>query len=204
MRTCEGRVSSLAELEALYGATPEGATRKVADHLTPPYRRMMEAAPFVALATGGEGGFDCSPRGDRGQVAFALDERTVAVPDRRGNNRLDTLRNIVTDGRIAALFLLPGCNETLRLNGRAWLSTEERLCERFAVDGKRPVTVIVIEIAEVYFQCARALMRSDLWNARLDRAGLPSAGEMTKSAWGAFDAETYDAALPARQAATLY
>ena len=128
----------------------------------------------------------------------------MVILDRRGNNRLDTLRNIVADSHIAALFLLPGCNETLRLNGRAWLSTDGELRTRFAVDGKEPVTVIVIEIAEVYFQCARALMRSDLWNVRVDRASLPSAGEMTKSAWDAFDAESYDAALPARQRATLY
>lgn len=203
MRTCD-RVGSIAELEAIYGPTPEGAKRKVADHLTPAYQRMLEAAPFVALATGSAEGFDCSPRGDRGQVAFVLNDRTVAVPDRRGNNRLDTLRNIVTDGRIAALFLLPGCLETLRLNGRAWLSADEGLRDSYAVDGKRPATVIVIEITEVYFQCARALMRSALWDVRVDRTALPTAGEMTRSAWEAFDAESYDAALPARQEATLY
>ena len=203
MPTCE-RVGSIAELEALYGTPPEAALRKVADRLTPAYARMLEAAPFVALATGGADGFDCSPRGDRGQVAFALDERRLAIPDRRGNNRLDTLRNIVADGRVAALFLLPGCDETLRVNGRAHLTTHAALRERFTVDGRAPVTIIVIEIVEVYFQCARALLRSDLWNARVDRAALPSAGEMAKSAWGAFDAEGYDAALPARQATTLY
>ena len=196
------RIDTLDELRALYGAPPRGAILKVADRLTPAYRRMMEAAPFTALATVGPDGMDCSPRGDRGQVAFALDERRIAIPDRRGNNRLDTLENIVLDGRIACLFLVPGCNECLRIAGRAHLTT--KLCERFAVDGKRPATVIVVEIHAVYFQCARALIRSNLWNARVDRALLPTAGEMTASVDPHFDAAPYDAALPARQRETLY
>ena len=198
------RIETLDDLCALYGEAPEGAIMKVTDRLTPGYRALVEAAPLVVLATGDADGFDCSPRGDPGQVAFVQDEQTLVVPDRRGNNRLDTLRNIVADGRIAALFLIPGCNETLRINGRAHLSTEPTLLERHAMHGKRPVCCIVIELAEVYFQCARALIRSDLWNARVDRATLPKAGELTAMANPSFDAGPYDAALRERQLRTLY
>ena len=130
----------------------------------------------------------------------------MAIPDRRGNNRLDTLRNLIEDPRCAVLFLLPGVNECVRINGSAEVTIDPGLITRFTHDGKAPVTIIKITINEVYFQCARAIIRSNLWdaNARLDRTTLPSAGEMTKSAYREFDAESYDAALPARQAKTLY
>lgn len=135
-----------------------------------------------------------------------LDERTVAIPDRRGNNRLDTLRNIVRDGRIALLFLIPGLNETLRINGTAHLSTQPELLASFAVDGKPPVTAIVVRIETMYFQCARALKRAQLWDpeAQIERDALPSAGQLARSVIAGFDADGYDAALEERQAETLY
>jgi uncharacterized protein len=199
-------VNAIAELEALYGEVPPNALSKEVAHLTPEYRRLLEASPFCSVATTGPGGLDCSPRGDAAGFVRVLDDKTVAFPDRRGNNRLDTLRNIVQDPRIALLFLIPGVNETLRINGHAVVTTEPGLLQSFAVDGKPPKTVVIVTIGSVYFQCARALVRSHLWDAarHVPRSSLPTAGEMSRGADPSFDAEPYDAALPARQAATLY
>ena len=200
-------VTSLEALEALYGTVNRNSLAKEAARLTPAYRRWIEVAPFFAIASGGPGGLDCSPRGDaRGQLFRVLDDRTLAIPDRRGNNRLDTLKNILADPRVALLFLNPGINETLRINGRARITTDPELIEGFAVGDKRPATVVVVEIDAVYFQCARALARAKLWvpKARVRPGEVPTAGQMTKGAQPDFDAESYDAALPARQKATLY
>jgi hypothetical protein len=199
-------IATLAQLEARYGAVNENSLRKELPSLSVPYRRLVEAAPFFAVATSGPGGLDCSPRGDPAGCVQVLDAQTIAFADRRGNNRLDTLRNLVVDPRIALLFLIPGVNETLRINGRAVLSIEPDLLDRFAHAGQAPACVVVVGIEAVYFQCARALIRSDLWNPnqRTDRAALPTAGEMTKAAAPDFDAATYDAELPNRQRATLY
>jgi uncharacterized protein len=199
-------ITSLAELEALYGEINPVSLRKELPRLTPEYRRMVEAAPFCAVATTGPGGLDCSPRGDGPGFVHVLDERTVALPDRRGNNRLDTLRNVVVDPKIALLFMIPGVNETLRINGRAVLSVAPDLIGRFAVAGTLPKSVIVVSIDSVYFQCARALIRSGLWDpaTRVERHTLPTAGQMTKAADASFDADSYDAALAERQKATLY
>ena len=200
------RVSDIPALEALYGEPSAPSLRKVSPVLTPAYQAMIEASPMFALATTGPGGLDCSPRGDAGQAAFVLDEKRVAVPDRRGNNRLDSLRNIVEDPRVALLFFVPGVHECVRINGTAHLTIDPGLIERFTIAGKAPATVIVVEISELYFQCARALIRSSVWEPakRRDRKALPSAGEMTRSAFAEFNAESYDAALPDRQAKTLY
>lgn len=200
-------IANLAELEALYGTPGATSLTKETVRLTAEYRRWIAAAPFLAIATSGPGGLDCSPRGDAtGQLLHVLDDATIAIPDRRGNNRLDTLRNLVGDPRVALLFLAPGINETLRINGRAVISTDPALIGRFGVGGKMPATVIVVTIGQVYFQCARALVRSRLWDtaAHVDPALVPTPGEMVRSADTAFDADAYDAALPARQAATLY
>ncbi len=200
-------VTDLADLEALYGEVNPNSLAKETPLLTPAYRTWIEAAPFLVLATAGPGGLDCSPRGDtRGQLFVIQDDATLLLPDRRGNNRLDSLRNIVADPRVAMLFLNPGIDETLRVNGRAMISTDPALKDRFAVDGKLPQTVLVISIAAVYFQCARALIRSRLWDpdARWDKSRVPTAGGMTRAATPSFDAASYDAALPARQRATLY
>src|SRR5262249_10523276 len=143
---------------------------KEVQRLTPEYRRWIEAAPFLALATIGPAGLDCSPRGDpAGELLHILDSKTLVIPDRRGNNRLDTLRNIVADPRVALLFLIPGADETLRVNGRAVISTDPALITRFTRNGKPPATVLIVTIESVYFQCARALKRAQLWTSTEDR-----------------------------------
>jgi uncharacterized protein len=199
-------ITRIAELEALYGEVNGNSLRKEVSHLTPAYRRLLDASPFCAVATSGTGGLDCSPRGDPAGFIRVLDDTTIGFADRRSNNRLDTLRNIVEDPRIALLFLIPGVNETLRINGRAVVSTDPALLPSFAMQGAAPKTVVIVTIASVYFQCARALVRSALWDItrHATRADLPSAGEMSRGADPTFEAEAYDAALPARQAATLY
>lgn len=205
-----GFISSLDELEALYGQPAERSLIKETDRLTPAYRALIEASPFLAIATCGAGGLDCSPRGDPAGLVRILDERTLALPDRRGNNRIDTLRNIVEDPRIALLFLIPGLGETLRVNGTARVCVDPALLASFAVDGKAPRSVIVVSIGSVYFQCARAIMRAGLWDTsrHRDPASLPTAGRMTIEAGGAkaadFDEAAYMAELPGRQKATLY
>lgn len=200
------RINSLEALLEMYDAPVEHSLRKEISKITPEYRALIEASPFVLIASSGPEGLDCSPRGDAAGFVRILDDRTLAIPDRRGNNRLDTLRNIVRDGRAALLLLIPGLNETVRVNGRAFLTTDPDLLETFTVDGKPPRTVIIVEIESLYFQCARALKRSRLWDPEhfYSSDDLPSAGELTKSAFAEFDAETYDAELQARQDRTLY
>ena len=199
-------IPSIEALERLYAAPLETSLAKETPVINAMYRRLIEASPFLTIASIGPEGMDCSPRGDGPGFVRILDERTIAIPDRRGNNRLDTLRNIVRDERVALLFLIPGLNETLRLNGRAHLTTEPGLLAEFSVNGKPPVSAIVVEIDTLYFQCARALKRAKLWDAsaQADPRSLPSAGELARSAMPDFDAEAYDAALPERQAKTLY
>ncbi|MEM6422811.1 MAG: MSMEG_1061 family FMN-dependent PPOX-type flavoprotein, partial [Pseudomonadota bacterium] len=192
---------------ALYG-TPAGASLgKVTPRLTLAYRRWIEASRFFVIASVGAEDVDCSPRGDvPGELIEIVDDETILVPDRRGNNRLDTLRNLVRDPRCSLLFLIPGVFETLRVKGRAQVAADEALRARFDVAGRRPATVIVLRIEAVYFQCARALMRSELWAEAsvVDPQTVPSAGEMTRSGDPAFDAAGYDAALRPRQRDSLY
>lgn len=200
------RITSIAELDVIYGAVPEVSTIKVANHLTTGYRRLIEASPIATLATVGPEGLDCSPRGDPGQVMVIEDDKTLILPDRRGNNRIDSLRNIVRDDRVALLFFIPGSNSTLRINGRAAVSIEPELLSRLAMDGKPPRTAIVITIGEVYFQCARALMRASLWDPGSwpDLANLPSPGDLMQELKRDFDGESYDAHWPERAKATLW
>ena len=200
------RVETIEALEALYKAPLKTSVDKETPAINGLYRQLIEAAPFVAIASVGPEGMDCSPRGDRGSVVRILDEKTVAIPDRRGNNRIDTLRNIVRDPRVALLFMIPGLNETVRINGRAHISVDPDLLRSFAVDDKLPASVIVVEIDSMYFQCARALKRSKLWDAsaHVDPAQLPRAGQLIKSAISDFDGDAYDAELQERQARTLY
>ena len=200
------RVSSIEALERLYPAPLAPSVAKELPALNAHYRRLLAASPFLTIASVGPEGLDCSPRGDAPGFVAVLDERTLAIPDRRGNNRLDTLRNIVADPRVALWFAIPGLNETLRVNGRAHLSTAPELLARFDVDGRRPTTAIVVAIDRVYFQCARALKRSRLWDpaTRVDPRTLPSAGTLIRPAIAEFDAERYDAELQARQDRTLW
>jgi len=203
----DSTVNDEASLEALYGQANPISLSKETAQLTNAYREWIERAPFVAIASIGAGGLDCSPRGDKtGELFRVLDEQTIAIPDRRGNNRLDTLRNLITDSRIALLFLIPGINETLRINGDAIVVTDKALCESFAVNGKLPVSVVVVTIKSVYFQCARALMRSGLWStdAVIGKQEVPTAGAMVKATLPDFDADEYDSASPQRQQNSMY
>lgn len=201
-------IDSLEALEALYDVAPVAASMvKVADHITPHYRALIEASPFVALATIGPEGLDCSPRGDRPGFVRVADPRTLILPDRRGNNRLDSLRNVVRDPRVALLFLIPGSGTTFRVNGRATISADPGLLESFAIDGKAPRTAMVITVDEAYFQCARAIVRSGLWKAEshVDPATLPSPGAMLAAVTaGEVGGETYDREWPERAARTLW
>lgn len=199
-------VTSVEELNALYGAPGEASLVKVTNFLLPEYRAMIEASPFMVLATVGPEGLDCSPRGDAGAVIHVEDDRTLMLPDWRGNNRIDSLSNIVRDPRVALMFLIPGSNTTMRLNGRAVVRIDAALTERFGMDGKHPRSVVVISIEEVYSQCARAVLRADLWNPEKfrDTACLPTVGQMLASAKTGFDGASYDREWPGRAAKTMW
>ncbi len=194
-------ISTIEALEALYGHPLETSTVKEVDHVTAEYRELIEASPFVALATCGPEGLDCSPRGDDPGFVRVHDRRTLMVPDRRGNNRVDSLRNIVRDPRIALLFLIPGSGTTLRANGRAHLSTDAGLLASFAREGKVPRSVIVMTVEAIYFQCARAIARAGLWNAdrHVDQKSLPSPGRILAAmSDDRIGGEEYDRAWPER------
>jgi PPOX class probable FMN-dependent enzyme len=196
-----------AQLEAIYGKPAEAATVKEVNWITPHYRAYIEAAPYAALATSGPEGLDCSPRGDKAGFVRVHDEKTLMLPDRRGNNRIDSLRNIVRDPKVALLFMIPGIGNTLRVNGRAHLSVEPGLLESFAVEEKAPRSVTVIEVDAVYFQCARALVRSELWNPErhVDPKSLPSAGQILAAlSQDRVGGEKYDREWPGRAAATMW
>jgi len=200
-------IDTIEQLESLYGTPVETALAKETDAITPHYRMMIEASPFVALATSGPEGLDCSPRGDMAGFVRIHDARTVMMPDRKGNNRVDSLRNIVRDPRVALLFLLPGSGSTLRINGRAHLSVDPDLIESFAVDGQAPRSVIVIEVDAIYFQCARAIVRSELWNPdrHIAPGALPTPGEILSDlSGGKVGGPDYDMAWPERAKASLW
>jgi PPOX class probable FMN-dependent enzyme len=200
-------ISSAAELAALFGEVGEASLRKEVDFVHPSYRAMIEASPFAVLATAGPDGLDASPRGDAPGFVQVQDERTLLLPERRGNNRVDSLRNILHDPRVALLFLIPGVGETLRVNGSATITTAPDVLARFTVQGQLPKCVVVVRVASVFFQCARAIQRSGLWQpAAADvRARVPSPGAILQALTdAAVDGEAYDRELPARQRATLY
>jgi hypothetical protein len=200
-------IDSIEKLEAIYGEPNAASTVKESPSLIPEYRAYIEASPFCGLATVGPEGLDCSPRGDAECVVRIADERTLLMPDRRGNNRVDSLRNIVRDPRVALMFLIPGSNTTLRVNGRARVRTDPDLLERFRMEGRLPRSVIVVRVDTVYFQCARALMRSRLWDpqAFVDPAALPTAGQMLAAiSEGAVGGEAYDRAWPERARESLW
>ena len=199
--TCE------AELEQIYGAVARPSLTKEIDHIHPAYRPFIEAAPFAALATSGPGGLDVSPRGDPAGFIVIEDAKTLLLPDRRGNNRIDSLRNILHDNRVALLFLIPGIGETLRVNGTAEIRNDPDLLTRFAVNNQLPKTVLRIRVASVFFQCSRAIIRSKLWDpaAQITRDRLPTPGAILHQLSQAeIDGEAYDQALPERLKNTLY
>ncbi|TWD48188.1 hypothetical protein FB480_10919 [Agrobacterium vitis] len=199
-------ITTLEQLSALYGAVKETSRAKEIVHLNDDYAAFVKASPLIFLATVGPEGTDCSPKGDAPGFVQIIDEKTVAIPDRPGNNRIDNLRNIISDSRVSLLFLIPGVGETLRINGHASITAEAPMLERFAVGGKLPLSVILVRIDSVYFHCAKAIVRSKLWDPTLhvERASLPSAGQMIKNIVNDFDGEAYDRDLPARTKATLY
>jgi uncharacterized protein len=194
-------------LNALYGEISAGAIAKEIDYIHPHYQAMIEASPFVVLATCGPEGLDTSPRGDPAGFVHVVDQKTLLIPDRRGNNRADSLRNIIRDPRVALLFLIPGVGETLRVNGTAVISTDPALIERFPFRGTLPRTVIVVTAERVYFQCPKALVRSELWNPAklIDRKALPSTGTiMADITKGRLGGPEYDRAYPERLRETIY
>jgi PPOX class probable FMN-dependent enzyme len=194
-------------LRELYGQPSEGAIAKEIEYVHPHYRAMIEASPFMVMATSGPDGLDVSPRGDPPGFVVVADDRTLLIPDRRGNNRADSLNNLVADPRIALLFLIPGVGETLRVNGRAEISVDPAMLERFPAQGKLPRSVIVVHVERVYFQCPKALVRSDLWNPakHVERRSLPSSGTILADITsGRVGGAEYDAAYPARLKATIY
>ena len=200
-------IGSMEELEAIYGSPGEPSLIKETPFITEQYRAYVEAAPFLTLATVGPEGLDCSPRGDITGFVRVADERTLMMPDRMGNNRCDSLRNILRDPRVALCFLIPGSTNALRVNGTAQLSIDPELLESFAVNGKPPRSVAVIHTEAVYFQCGRAIVRSKLWEseARIDPASLPTPGEilasMSKNRVGGSE---YDAKWKGRSEKTLW
>jgi PPOX class probable FMN-dependent enzyme len=200
-------VTSIDELEQLYGTPVDTSLIKVTRAITPLQREYVEASPFVLLATIGPEGVDCSPRGDPAGFVRIVDSRTLQLPDRRGNNRLDSLRNIVRDPRVALLFLVPGVGVTFRVIGRAVLRTDTELRQSFAVEGKLPATVIEVSVEQAYTQCPKALIRSDLWNPARHRSAseLPTVGQVNEQITnGEFDGAAYDASYPERVEQTIY
>jgi PPOX class probable FMN-dependent enzyme len=203
-------IRTLEQLDALYGEPVAAAVIKELDHVSEHYRALVEASPFVMLATAGPEGLDCSPRGDPAGFVRVAGPKTLLIPDRRGNNRVDSLRNIVHDPRVALLFLIPGIGSTLRVNGRAVLSSNPALRESFAMGergDKVPACVIVVTVDAVYTQCPKALTRSKLWDpaTQIPRSALPSAGEMLEAiSNGSFDGKGYDEAYPKRLEETMY
>lgn len=198
-------IDSIEQLEALYGEPGAPSLRKVARRMTPKYRQWITASKLCMLATVGPEGTDDSPRGDDGPVVMELDPGTLALPDWRGNNRLDSLRNIVRDGRVSLMFLVPGSNNVVRINGKARLSADADLRARFEKKGKQPATVIVISIGEIYSQCARAMLRAGTWSGLDESEGLPTMGEiLAEQTDGEEGGHDYDQAWNARAAQTMW
>ena len=187
-------ITAIDELEALYGEAVPASITKVVQHMTPLYHQWISQSRFVVLSTVGPGGTDGTPRGDDGPVVRIVDRETLLLPDWRGNNRIDTLRNIVEDGRISLMFMIAGNKNVVRVNGRAVLTADADMTSQFEQNGKHPKTVMVITIGEMYFQCAKALMRSALWGGA--GADVPTAGQFIAEMKAGFDAEEYDAAYP--------
>lgn len=200
-------LKTVADLEAVYGAPNPRSLLKEIDHLNADYRAFVEASPFIVLSSVGAQGTDASPKGDAPGFVRILNERLLAIPDRPGNNRIDNLRNIVEDGRVSVLFIVPGVGETLRVNGTATISADPELLASFAVQGKLPRSVILMQVQTVYFHCSKALVRSKLWErgAQETKPAVPTAGKILQHiSGGAFDGDAYDRELPERLKTTLY
>ncbi len=198
-------IQSVAELEALYGTPSAASIRKVVTHMVPTYRAWIMASRFCVLTTVGPEGSDGSPRGDNGPVITEIDAQTLAMPDWRGNNRMDSLRNIVRDPRVSLMFMVPGSTSVVRVNGKAHVTTDTDMLARFERDGAHPRSVIVVEITEIYFQCARAIMRAGLWTSGDESNDLPTPGEMlSEFTEGEVGGPNYDAEWPERAKKTMW
>jgi uncharacterized protein len=203
----ERQITTTAELDALYDKPAGASVAKEIDHISEHYRTFIEKAPFMVMATSGPGGLDCSPRGDPAGFVRVLDAKRVLIPDRRGNNRLDSLRNLIEDPRVSLLFLIPGVNETLRINGRARIIVDEELAASFAINERVPKVLLEVTADRVYFQCAKALVRSRLWasESQLPRSALPSTGQILEQITNkAIDAAEHDRGYPERVKQTIY
>jgi PPOX class probable FMN-dependent enzyme len=201
-------IATRAQLESLYSDPPhEPALFKETDRITPQYRKLIEAAPFCVIATCGPEGLDCSPRGDPPGFVRVADAHTLLIPDRRGNNRIDSLRNLVRDPRVSLLFLIPGVGETMRVNGRAEISTDPKLTESFVMNGKVPKCVLVVTVERAYFQCTKAIIRAKLWDetAKVDRKTLPTPGSiLAELTDGKMGGPEHDRRAPERIKETIY
>ena len=185
-------IRDMAVLEALFDDAVPTSLAKVTRRMTPLYRQWIDASRFAILSTTGPEGTDASPRGDDGPVVRIVDDQTVWMPDWRGNNRIDSLRNIVRDQRVSVMFMVPGCNNVVRINGSGLLTSDPLVTETFEQAGKHPKVVIVISIAEMYFQCAKAMLRSKLWVSGDESGKVPTAGQFVREVDQDFDAESYD------------
>jgi hypothetical protein len=200
-------VTTMDQLMGLYEPPTEVSSAKDIDHISDHYRAFIEAAPFFALATAGPEGLDCSPRGDAPGFVRVADAKTLMVPDRRGNNRIDSLRNIMSDPRVALLFLIPGVGETIRVTGRAALSIDPDLMASFVVNGKPPCCVMVITVERVFYQCTKAIIRSKLWDParHVDRKSLPTTGAiLAAQTAGRLGGDAHDRGQLERTMAKLY
>jgi PPOX class probable FMN-dependent enzyme len=200
-------VTTMDQLMGLYEAPSDVSTAKEIDHVSDHYRAFIEAAPFFALATAGPAGLDCSPRGDAPGFVRVADAKTLMVPDRRGNNRIDSLRNIMHDPRVALLFLIPGIGETIRVMGHAVLAIDPDLLASFVVNGKAPCCVIVVTVERVFYQCTKAIVRSKLWDParHVDRKSLPTTGAiLAVHTAGRLGGEEHDRGQLERTMAKLY
>jgi hypothetical protein len=200
-------IGSESDLVRLFEAPKEVSLVKEFDHVDANYAAWIAASPFFVLCTAGDTGLDASPRGDAAGFVEVMDSKTLLIPDRRGNNRIDSLRNLMVDPRVALLFLIPGLGETLRVNGRARANADPTTLSRFQVRGVEPKLILVVTVEAAYFQCSRAVVRSDLWNAErhVARGNLPTPGKVLNDATaGRIDGGAYDRELPARIKSTLY
>jgi uncharacterized protein len=207
MNTDKNFIHTISELESLFDVVGEVSIRKEVSYLHPAYQAMITASPFAILATVGPDGLDVSPRGDPPGFVHIQDEHTLLLPERRGNNRVDSLRNIITDSRVALFFMIPGIGETLRVNGRARISIDPDLLRRFAMQEKLPKCLLEISVETVFFQCARAIQRSKLWGGISEEVlkSVPTPGAIIQALTDSkIDGAVYDQELPARQKSTLY
>jgi hypothetical protein len=175
-------VETMERLDAIYGEATPRALRKQTDHVTAPGRALIAASPFLILATASEDGIDCSPKGDAPGFVQLLDDRTLLIPDRPGNNRVDGMGNIIANPKVGIIFMVPGANETYRVNGNARISVDPALLVRFVVRGKRARAVIVVTVEEAFNHCPKAFVRADLWRGAANRSGdAPTHGDFAAS-----------------------